>query len=68
MHQPEPTLRLDPATRQALDDLADAQGRTPEDVALDAVHRYLRQEGAAVLAVAERLAGAHADLLRRLGE
>ncbi|MFJ3302700.1 hypothetical protein ACIPSA_06210 [Streptomyces sp. NPDC086549] len=68
MHEPALTLPLDPATRQALDDLADAQGRTPEDVALDAVRRHLREEGLAVRAVAERLAGAHADLLRRLGE
>ncbi|MFF4561033.1 hypothetical protein [Streptomyces sp. NPDC001435] len=68
MHRPELTLPLAPATRQALDDLADAQGRTPEDVALDAVRRHLRDEELAVRAVAERLAGAHAELLRRLGE
>ncbi|MEU6067309.1 MULTISPECIES: hypothetical protein [Streptomyces] len=68
MHQPELTLTLDPATRQALDDLADAQGRTPQDVALDAVRRHLHDEELAVRAVAGRLAGAHADLLRRLGE
>jgi predicted transcriptional regulator len=68
MHRPELTLPLDPATRQALDDLADAQGRTPEDVVLDAVRRHLHDEENAVRAVAERLAGAHAELLRRLGE
>ncbi|MEU6549666.1 hypothetical protein ABZ915_05145 [Streptomyces sp. NPDC046915] len=66
MHQL--TVSLDPATRQALDDLADAQDRSAEEVVLEAVHRCLREEALAVRAVAERLAGAHADLLRRLGE
>ncbi|WP_298568356.1 hypothetical protein [Streptomyces luteogriseus] len=61
-------LPLDPALRTALDDLADAQGRTPEEVALHAVRAYLSQEGARVRAVAERLAHHHSDLLRRLGE
>ncbi|MEU3932878.1 hypothetical protein AB0E85_12695 [Streptomyces sp. NPDC029044] len=61
-------LSLDPALRTALDDLADAQSRTPEEVALDAVRVHLRQEGARVRAVAEGLARHHADLLRRLGE
>ncbi|WP_406436371.1 hypothetical protein OHB00_20600 [Streptomyces sp. NBC_00631] len=65
---PELTLFPDPATRQALDDLADAQARQPEEVALDALHRYLREEAAGVRTVAERLALAHAELLRRLGE
>ncbi|MET8446993.1 hypothetical protein [Streptomyces sp. NPDC005209] len=62
------TLPLDPATRQTLDDLADAQGRAPEELVLEAVRRYLIEEGLVVRAAAERLAGAHADLLRRLGE
>ncbi|MET8947796.1 ribbon-helix-helix protein, CopG family [Streptomyces sp. NPDC004542] len=66
MHQL--TVSLDPATLQALDDLADAQDRSSQEVVLEAVHRYLREEALAVRAVAERLAGAHADLLRRLGE
>jgi predicted transcriptional regulator len=61
-------LPLDAALRQALDDLADAQGRTPEEVALHAVRGYLRQEGAQVRGVAAALAREHADLLRRLGE
>jgi predicted transcriptional regulator len=61
-------LPLDPATRHALSDLADAQGRPVDDVVADAVHRYLRQEERSVREVAERLAHAHADLLRRLGE
>ncbi|MFD5797932.1 hypothetical protein ACFWIO_31295 [Streptomyces diastatochromogenes] len=64
----ELTLSLDPATRQALDDLADASGRGTEEVVLDAVRRYLDEAGAAVRAQAERLALSHADLLRRLGE
>ncbi|MEV8557686.1 hypothetical protein AB0478_14730 [Streptomyces sp. NPDC051917] len=65
---PELTLSLDAATRQALDDLADASGRRTDEVVLAAVHRYLREEQAVVRAHAERLARSHADLLRRLGE
>ncbi|MFK0017779.1 hypothetical protein [Streptomyces sp. NPDC090798] len=42
----ELTLRLDPALAQALDDLADAQDRLPEEVAEYAVRRYLHDEGA----------------------
>ncbi|MFJ1606511.1 hypothetical protein ACIOHS_24515 [Streptomyces sp. NPDC088253] len=64
----ELTLRLDPALAQALDDLADAQDRLPEEVAEDAVRRYLHDEGAQVRALAARLAQEHAELLRRLGE
>ncbi|MFI8187217.1 hypothetical protein ACIF8T_00105 [Streptomyces sp. NPDC085946] len=65
---PELVLHLDPALRDALHDLADAQGRAPQEVARDAVRRCLEEEGARVRAVAERLARHHADLLRRLGE
>ncbi|WP_409471825.1 hypothetical protein [Streptomyces sp. HC307] len=64
----ELTLRITPDLRQALDDLADACGRRPEDLALEAVRRHLQDEGARVRSTAERLAAAHADLLRRLGE
>ncbi|MFI9613738.1 hypothetical protein ACIHCM_19070 [Streptomyces sp. NPDC052023] len=64
----ELTLPLPDDLRRALDDLADACGRRPEDIALDAVRAHLRDEGALVRAAAERLASAHADLLRRLGE
>ena len=64
----ELTLHLEAAVGQALDDLADASGRPPEDIAREAVHRYLREEAQHVLSVGERLAVAHADLLRRLGE
>ncbi|MEQ8143566.1 hypothetical protein [Streptomyces sp. OP7] len=64
----ELALRLDPALRQALDDLADAQDRAPEDVALEALRRHLHEEARPVRAAAEHLAAAHADLLRRLGE
>ncbi|MFF8730216.1 hypothetical protein ACF073_27610 [Streptomyces sp. NPDC015171] len=59
---------LDPATRHALADLADAQGRTVEEVVAEAVRRYLREEERSVREAAERLARAHADLLRRLGQ
>ncbi|MFJ7078178.1 hypothetical protein [Streptomyces sp. NPDC098781] len=62
------TLRLDPAVGQALDDLADACGRRPEDIVREAVRRHLHEEGAPVRAFAERIARDHADLLRRLGE
>ncbi|MGW1910601.1 hypothetical protein ACWCQS_07675 [Streptomyces sp. NPDC002076] len=61
-------LSLDLATRQALDDLADASGRRIDEVVLAAVHRYLHEEQAIVRAHAERLARSHAELLRRLGE
>ncbi|KOX00971.1 hypothetical protein ADK65_11395 [Streptomyces sp. NRRL B-1140] len=61
-------LPLDPALRTDLDDLADAQGLAPEEMALLAVREHLRQEGGRVRAVAEGLARQHADLLRRLGE
>ncbi|GAB7108731.1 hypothetical protein JCM4814A_70450 [Streptomyces phaeofaciens JCM 4814] len=61
-------LTADPALRHALDDLADATGRRPQDLALDAVRAYVRAEEARVREVAEGLAGAHAGLLRRLGE
>jgi predicted transcriptional regulator len=64
----ELVLRLDPAVRQALDDLADAQDRAPEEVAQEALRRHLHAEGALVRAVAEHIAREHAELLRRLGE
>ncbi|GAA4001270.1 MULTISPECIES: hypothetical protein [Streptomyces] len=64
----ELTLRLDPSDGRALDDLADACGRLPEDIAREAVRRYLDEEARGVRSVGERLASAHAGLLRRLGE
>ncbi|MFD8044117.1 hypothetical protein ACFV5E_11840 [Streptomyces chartreusis] len=64
----ELVLHLDPAARRELDDLADATGRLPEDIALDAVLDRLAGESSAVRGTAQSLAGAHADLLRRLGE
>ena len=67
-HHPHLDLDPDPDLRQSLDDLADATGRSPEDLVRDAVGRYLDEEGAPVRAAAERLAVAHGDLLRRLGE
>ncbi|WAZ22068.1 hypothetical protein STRCI_003286 [Streptomyces cinnabarinus] len=63
----EPTLHLPPGLQQELADLADATARRPEDIALDAVRQRVEQESAPVRAAAELLAGAHADLLRRLG-
>ncbi|MFD0436527.1 hypothetical protein DMH25_36815 [Streptomyces sp. WAC 01325] len=64
----ELVLHLDPAARRELDDLADATGRLPEDIALDAVLDRLAGESSRVRGTAQSLAGAHADLLRRLGE
>ncbi|MEU4876631.1 ribbon-helix-helix protein, CopG family [Streptomyces sp. NPDC021608] len=61
-------LSLPPDLARALDDLADATGLRPEDIVRDAVRDRLRAEEARVLGEAERLAQAHADLLRRLGE
>jgi predicted transcriptional regulator len=62
------TVPLTTDLRRALDDLADATGLRPEDIALDAVRKRLEEEAAGVRSVAERLAGAHGELLRRLGE
>ncbi|MEU1182582.1 hypothetical protein ABZ464_34105 [Streptomyces sp. NPDC005820] len=62
------SLPLDPDLHRALADLADATGCRPEDLVLEAVHERLRAEEARVRETAERLAEAHADLLRRLGE
>jgi predicted transcriptional regulator len=53
---------------RALEDLADATGRSPEDLVLDAVRERLAKEASRVRVAAEVLADAHADLLRRLGE
>ncbi|WP_216589527.1 hypothetical protein [Streptomyces brasiliscabiei] len=64
----EITLHLAPDRLRALADLADAQGRRPEEVVEAAVETYLRAESGLVRARAERLAVEHAELLRRLGE
>lgn len=64
----ELNIHLDPAVGQALDDLADARGRRPEDIVQEAVRRYLHEEGTLVRSLGERIARDHADLLRRLGE
>ncbi|MET7475494.1 hypothetical protein ABZT17_14190 [Streptomyces sp. NPDC005648] len=65
---PALSLQLPSDLRHRLDDLADATGRLPEDIVVDAVEQLLARESAAVRGVAELLAGAHAELLRRLGE
>ncbi|CCK29729.1 hypothetical protein BN159_5350 [Streptomyces davaonensis JCM 4913] len=64
----EPTLHLPPDLQQELADLADATGRRPEDIALDAVRHRVQKEASPVRVTAELLADAHADLLRRLGQ
>ncbi|GHE40228.1 hypothetical protein [Streptomyces vinaceus] len=61
-------IRLDAGDRAQLADLADASGRAPEDVAREAVQRYLRDERARVGAEAARLAQRHDALLKRLGQ
>ncbi|KMO97988.1 hypothetical protein [Streptomyces roseus] len=58
---------LDGGDRAQLADLADATGRAPEDVAREAVRRYLRDERARVGDEAARLAQRHDALLKRLG-
>ncbi|MCW8381611.1 hypothetical protein [Streptomyces justiciae] len=63
----ELTLHLPYGLRQELDDLADATGHRPEDIALDAVLHRVAKEASPVRVWAETLADAHADLLRRLG-
>ncbi|MGC0331686.1 putative transcriptional regulator [Streptomyces sp. SAI-170] len=64
----ELTVSLPPDLGRALEDLADATGRRPQDIARDAVEERLAKEASRVRVAAEVLAGAHADLLRRLGE
>ncbi|MFI7356955.1 hypothetical protein ACIBTP_23820 [Streptomyces avidinii] len=61
-------IRLSDAERAECADLADATGRTPEELALDAVRARLRAERDRVGAEAQRLALRHAPLLKRLGE
>ncbi|MFE2877068.1 hypothetical protein ACFXG6_29240 [Streptomyces roseus] len=61
-------IRLDGGDRARLADLADATGRAPEDVAREAVRRYLRDERARVGDEAARLAHRHDALLKRLGQ
>ncbi|MEU8774098.1 hypothetical protein [Streptomyces sp. NPDC048606] len=50
-----------------LADLADATGRTPRELAADAVRALLSAERERVAAEAARLALRHAPLLERLG-
>ncbi|MGW8781666.1 hypothetical protein ACWGNM_26900 [Streptomyces sp. NPDC055796] len=61
-------IRLEGGDLAELADLADATGRSPEDVARDAVLQYLRNERARVAAAASRLAQRHDALLKRLGQ
>ncbi|GLV81773.1 hypothetical protein Slala03_14620 [Streptomyces lavendulae subsp. lavendulae] len=63
----ELNVPLSDTERAELSDLADATGRTPEELALDAVRAHLRAERERVGEAAARLARAHAPLLERLG-
>lgn len=60
-------IQLSDAERAECADLADATGRSPEELALDAVRALLRAERDRVGAEALRLAQRHAPLLKRLG-
>ncbi|MER6447468.1 hypothetical protein DEJ51_12255 [Streptomyces venezuelae] len=60
-------IRLSDAEREECADLADATGRSPEELALDALRALLRAERGRVGAEAQRLARQHAPLLKRLG-
>ncbi|MCX5586552.1 hypothetical protein ACFV0H_23735 [Streptomyces erythrochromogenes] len=64
----EITIGLPGAEWAELGDLADATGRTPEDVVREAVRAHLLAEREKVAVAAGRLAERHAPLLRRLGE
>ncbi|MFJ6943750.1 hypothetical protein ACISU4_03645 [Streptomyces wuyuanensis] len=64
----ELTIILTDAERDELNDLADAQGRTPEELVHDAVQHHLRVQSERLAVLAGRLARQHAGLLRRLGE
>ncbi|MCX5199616.1 hypothetical protein OOK31_38035 [Streptomyces sp. NBC_00249] len=61
-------IPLTGAERAELADLADATGRTPEELALGAVRAHLRAERGRVADEAARLARLHAPLLERLGQ
>ncbi|WP_328400086.1 hypothetical protein OHS70_23265 [Streptomyces sp. NBC_00390] len=65
---PELTIPLTEEEWAALADLADAQGRSVEDVALDALRHHTDAEQSRVRHHALRLAVRHASLLKRLGE
>lgn len=64
---PELIIQLSDAEWDALGDLADAQNRTAEEFARQAVRDHLQAERAQVGAVAARLALRYAPLLERLG-
>ncbi len=61
-------LRLAPGLARDLADLADARDQLPEEVAVDAVRRYLHDEGEHVRSLATRLAEDHAGLRAKAGE
>lgn len=64
------TLRLTDDEQQALKDRAAAEGVPMQDIARRAIREYVGIEDHRdrVYAAAERVARAHADALRRLGE
>ncbi|MFD7444136.1 hypothetical protein [Streptomyces sp. NPDC059909] len=64
----ELTISLPEAEWAALADRADAEGRSAEEVAQEAVRRYMDLQSTLLRHEAMRLALRHAPLLRRLGE
>lgn len=65
---PELIIQLSDTEWDALTDLADAQGRSVDDTAQEAVNRYLSLQETLVRTDAMRLAQRHGPLLRRLGQ
>jgi predicted transcriptional regulator len=64
------TLRPDERLTEALRQQAEAEGRSMQAVALDAIDEYIarRQHRALVDEAIDKVVTRHADLLRRLGE
>ncbi len=64
------TLRLDDTQTEALRRRAEAEQRSMQQVALDAVDEYIARHGRAerIKAASAHYADRYSDLLRRLGE
>jgi hypothetical protein len=62
------TVTLTDRQSRELTERADAEGRTPEEFAAEALLEALRQRAAQVRRLGAAYAANHADLLRRLGE
>ena len=60
------TLRLDPSTHDALRARAQAEGRSMQDVAKEAIEQYLSGRSQRIQAAIERVVTEDAELLDRL--